>query len=119
VILGEAAILRHIGGRAVMRRQLEALVDAVGVSDSPWDFRMFPLSMATREEFRSSFTILEFPDSADGQVVQVDDRWTTTYLEGEVTVTRHAHLFDEIGKSALSRSESIERLLREIDELRA
>jgi transcriptional regulator with XRE-family HTH domain len=61
-ILGEAAVSRAIGGRAVMRRQLEQLKELSNRSDT--SLQVLPFAAGAHPRMRGAFTILEFSDDS-------------------------------------------------------
>lgn len=89
-ILDEAALRRLVGGAGVMRRQLAHLKSLV--QERTADIRVLPFRLGAHEVMRGPFTVLEFADPADddvlylensrGDVFQRDDpEFTTPYKE--------------------------------------
>jgi transcriptional regulator with XRE-family HTH domain len=63
VVLDEAVLLREIGGREVMRKQLARLV---GYRDNPWvNIQVLPFSMGAHAATMGSFNLLRFDDDPD------------------------------------------------------
>ncbi|MDV9198240.1 helix-turn-helix domain-containing protein [Streptomyces sp. Wh19] len=63
VVLSEAALLQEVGGRDVMRAQLERLL---GFRDNPWvQIQVLPFSVGQHTGMMGSFTLLRFEDDPD------------------------------------------------------
>lgn len=63
VVLSEAALLQEVGGRDVMRAQLERLL---GFRDDPWvQIQVLPFSVGQHTGMMGSFTLLRFEDDPD------------------------------------------------------
>ncbi|MFD8748351.1 helix-turn-helix transcriptional regulator [Streptomyces sp. NPDC059616] len=63
VVLSEAALLQEVGGRDVMRGQLERLL---GFRDDPWvQIQVLPFSVGQHTGMMGSFTLLRFEDDPD------------------------------------------------------
>ncbi|MEV5202104.1 helix-turn-helix transcriptional regulator [Streptomyces sp. NPDC053720] len=63
IVLSEAALLQEVGGRDVMRGQLERLL---GFRDDPWvQIQVLPFSVGQHTGMMGSFTLLRFEDDPD------------------------------------------------------
>ncbi|MCX4848188.1 helix-turn-helix transcriptional regulator [Streptomyces sp. NBC_00893] len=63
VVLSEAALLQEVGGRDVMRAQLERLL---GFRDDPWvQIQVLPFSVGQHTGMMGSFNLLRFEDDPD------------------------------------------------------
>ncbi|MCX5500312.1 helix-turn-helix transcriptional regulator [Streptomyces sp. NBC_00053] len=63
VVLSEAALLQEVGGRDVMRGQLERLL---GFRDDPWvQIQVLPFSVGQHTGMMGSFNLLRFEDDPD------------------------------------------------------
>ncbi|ADP78724.1 helix-turn-helix domain-containing protein [Pseudofrankia inefficax] len=70
-LLDEPVILRAVGGKDVMRRQLRHLREQMEQSNIT--VRVVPLSYGLYEHVRVPYTLLEFPDPADEDVLYLED----------------------------------------------
>ncbi|MZD05779.1 helix-turn-helix domain-containing protein [Streptomyces sp. SID5785] len=112
-ICHEAALRNLVGGRSVMRGQLERLL---GVGDStsvtlqvlPFDSAPHPITGA--------FTILGFPDPEDPDVVYRDGITDAVYLEGEPHVREYTRAFELIQAAALDTKRSRQLISRTLKE---
>jgi transcriptional regulator with XRE-family HTH domain len=117
VILSEVAIIRLIGGAAVMRRQLQALLADLDGPLGFVDFRLTPLTAEARGALGGPFTIMKYADPSDQNVVYLEGREGAHYLESDGDVTRYEQIFSGLERDSLSRDESVERLAQEIERL--
>ncbi|NNH75100.1 XRE family transcriptional regulator [Nocardia uniformis] len=123
VILWEAVLRDQIGGPAVMREQLEWLIE---VSTLPnVSIRMVPFDGAGHLGSRvGSFVLLEFPKlSATGltepPVIFVEEWAGDLYLEREPEVTRYRNALAEISRVALDPDTTKQTVLAMAKEYRA
>lgn len=105
VALGEAALLTEVGGREVMREQLDHLAmlarDVRNV-----EIRVLPFSAGARPALGRNFTILSFPDDADPDVIFAE---SVTYfvLEDEIAeVERFRDAYNQIWNMTLEETRS-------------
>lgn len=105
LILDEAVIRRPIGGPEVMAGQLKHLVEA-----SHWPnltLQVLPFSAGAHSALTGPFTILEFPERTDDDVVYLDSWGGPIYLEKERDVRMCAEAFDRLRAAALSTNDSV------------
>jgi transcriptional regulator with XRE-family HTH domain len=115
IILDEGAIRRHIGGTAVMRRQLEHLTKA-----SRWPnvtLQVLAFECGAHAGLTGPFTILEFPERTDPDVAYTESVSGMIYLEKDRDVRSCAEAFDRMRAAALSPGASLELIHRALDEL--
>jgi transcriptional regulator with XRE-family HTH domain len=115
IILDEAAIRRNIGGDAVMRRQLQHLVEA-----SRWSnvtLQVLAFDCGAHAGLIGPFSILEFPERTDPEVAYTECLGGMIYLEKDREVRACAEAFDRMRASALSPAASVELIQRAADEL--
>jgi transcriptional regulator with XRE-family HTH domain len=79
MVLDEAALRRPIGGRAVMRRQIEALIEAAELPNL--HLQVLPLSAGGHAAAGGAFTILRFPDAELRDVVYTEQLTTALFLD--------------------------------------
>jgi transcriptional regulator with XRE-family HTH domain len=106
LILDEGAIRRNIGGPAVMRGQLEHLIEA-----SRWSnvtLQILAFEAGAHAGLIGPFSILEFPERADSDVAYTESVGGMIYLEKDREVRACAEAFDRMRASALSPAASVE-----------
>jgi transcriptional regulator with XRE-family HTH domain len=115
VVLNEAVIRRVVGGAEVMRRQLVHLAE-VSATGSNVTLQVLPFGAGAHPAMFGAFTLMEFPDPADGDVVYLEADTGALYLEKEDDVRRYRLILDYLRAQALGPAESrdlIARLSRE------
>jgi hypothetical protein len=112
-IIDEYVLMRHVGGEAVMRTQLERLLEA---GQHPRTvIQILPRTVVTHPGLEGPFTVLGFDEGED--VLHVDGffQGRTTADRGEVAVA--AHTYDLLRAMALSPDASAELIGRHLKEL--
>ncbi|MEU6356796.1 helix-turn-helix transcriptional regulator [Streptomyces sp. NPDC047072] len=104
-IVNEGALRNIIGDRALMREQLEHVLDSaelpcVTVQVLPFDAGTYPAT--------GTFTMLGFPDQEDPDLVYRDGITDAVYLEGEHHVREYTRAFDGLRAAALSPQRSVQ-----------
>jgi transcriptional regulator with XRE-family HTH domain len=110
LILDEGAIRRTIAGPAVMRGQLEHLIEA-----SRWSnvtLQILAFEAGAHAGLIGPFSILEFPERADSDVAYTESVGGMIYLEKDREVRACAEAFDRMRASALSPAASVELIQR-------
>jgi len=102
-VVNEAALRHVIGDQALMREQLERVLDSAELSSVtlqvlPFDSGTYPAT--------GSFTMLGFPDQEDPDLVYRDGITDAVYLEGEHHVREYTRAFDGLRAAALSPQRS-------------
>jgi len=105
VVLDEAALRRHIGGRAVMHQQLERLIEVAALPNVT--LQVLPFTSGEHAGLDGDFTIIGFPDPADPNVVCISMTTSDVWLEEAEVVRQYDHMFDLLRAGALSPAESI------------
>jgi len=106
LILDEGAIRRNIGGRGVMRPQLEHLIQA-----SRWSnvtLQILAFEAGAHAGLVGPFSILEFPERTDSDVAYTESVGGMIYLEKDREVRACTEAFDRMRAAALSPSASLE-----------
>ncbi len=106
LILDEGAIRRNVGGSAVMRRQLEQLVQA-----SRWPnvtLQILSFASGAHAGLTGPFAILEFPERTDSDVAYTESVGGMIYLEKDREVRACVEAFDRMRAAALSPVASVE-----------
>jgi transcriptional regulator with XRE-family HTH domain len=114
LVLNEAALHRQVGGEATMHEQLAHLLEVS--RSNKVVLQVLPYTAGAHPAMDGAFEILRFPDAADPDVVYVQYRRGSIYLENPADVAAYAELFDHLRARALGPDESrtlIARLARE------
>jgi transcriptional regulator with XRE-family HTH domain len=115
LILGEGAIRRNIGGTKVMQPQLEHLIRA---SRRPnVTLQILSFEAGAHAGLVGPFSILEFPEPDDADVVYTDSVGGMIYLEKDREVRACAEVFDRMRAAALSPAVSVELIQKVLGEL--
>jgi transcriptional regulator with XRE-family HTH domain len=104
LILNEAVISRMVGSAEVMHGQLTHLLEA-----GTWPnvtLQVLPLSGGVHPGLSGPFTILEFPDRNDPDVVYTEGVAGQAYLEGNLEVQACEEVFEQLQAAALSPADS-------------
>jgi len=104
-VIDEAALHRLMGGAEVMLGQLAHLVE---VADLPnVTLQVLPFAKGAHAGVIGAFTVIEFPDPTDNDVVYVDSPAGSIYLEKDKDLRRYTLVFDHLRAAALPPDESI------------
>ncbi|MEV5611886.1 helix-turn-helix transcriptional regulator [Streptomyces sp. NPDC052225] len=103
-VLDEAALKRAVGGRHVMREQLEHLVEQ---SQLPHvTVQVIPFEMGAHPGLNGQYAILEFPDAADSSVVYIEGVTSDLYLEKANDVQKYSVMYEHLRAQALNVEQS-------------
>ncbi len=114
IVLNEAAIRRQVGGRATMHEQLGHLM-TVSQSNKVV-LQVLTYAAGAHPAMDGAFEILRFPEAADPDVVYLQYRRGSIYLEDSADVEAYAELFDPLRARALGPDESRALIARLADE---
>jgi transcriptional regulator with XRE-family HTH domain len=109
-ILDEAVLHRVVGGPAVMKAQLEHLIEAS--SQPRITIQVIPYEVGAHPALDSIFTIVEFDGGVPG-VVYVEGLVGSIYLERPDDLDRYRQVFDRLSSIALSPEDSV-ALMRKV-----
>jgi len=115
IILDEGAIRRKVGGAAIMRHQLEHLVQA-----SRWPnvtLQVLAFESGAHAGLIGPFAILEFPERTDPDVAHTESPGGMIYLEKDREVRACAEAFDRMRAEALSPAASVDLIQQAAREL--
>lgn len=118
VVLDEAALLRRIGNRGLMRAQLERLA---AVADMPnVELRVMPLdreiALAAGSFVIMSFGFRSAAEAASlGDIVSTENLNTELYVDGETDTHLYRLFFDAVAKASLSPAESRDMIVTTIE----
>jgi transcriptional regulator with XRE-family HTH domain len=116
VVLDEAILKRPIGGPSLMRRQLQHLVDEA--SKPNITLQVLPFGAGVHGGLDGEFTILQYPDPADPDVVYLETAAGQRYDESGDVARRYNLIFDRLQEAALKPEESVRALTDAIRDLR-
>jgi transcriptional regulator with XRE-family HTH domain len=114
-VLDEAVLRRRVGGRQVMRQQLERLIDATALPSVT--LQVLPFASGAHAAMDGEFTILKYPEPADPDVVFIENTGGDVYLEDPDVTRRYSSIFDHLRATALDPAESVRILAATKDEL--
>ncbi len=104
-VLDEAVLRRVVGGRAVMRAQLERVIDVSGLPNVT--VQIIPYAAGAHPALDSIFTILEFAGPVPA-IVYVEGLVGQIYLERPQDADRYRQIFERLCTMALNPQESID-----------
>jgi len=108
-VLDEASLRREVGGRAVLRAQLEHLIRSVEAPNIT--IQILPYDRGAHGALTGSFTILEFHDPSEPSVAYVDSPGGNLYLQKPPDMRRFEKTFAALRGAALDEAGS-ERWMR-------
>jgi transcriptional regulator with XRE-family HTH domain len=114
-ILDEAVVRRPVGGREVMRGQLERLLDMAMRPEIT--VQVLPFDCGAHAGHMGPFSILEFPNRTDSEVAYVESVAGYLYLEKDRDVRARVEAFDRLRAAALAPAASIELIAKVAEEL--
>jgi transcriptional regulator with XRE-family HTH domain len=104
VVMDEAALRRKVGGREVMREQIEHLI---GLSSLATTFVQFiPFSRGAYIAMDLPFVILGFPDPADPDIACIGYQTGILWIEDTADVDQYNLFFRHLQAAALSPADS-------------
>jgi transcriptional regulator with XRE-family HTH domain len=115
VIHDESVIRRLVGGTAVMRMQLSHLL-AVAVRPGV-TMQVLPFESGAHAGSSGSFSVMEFPERTDADVVFLDSVAGVIFLEKDKDVRERTDAFDRLRAAALSPAASADLVARVSREL--
>ena len=105
VLLDESVLRRPVGGPAVMRGQLDRLLED---AERPClTLQVLPVSTGAHAGMDGPFTIFGFPAPAEPDIVALDSAADALYLEGAEDLRRYRRVFELLLPAALTPEESI------------
>jgi len=104
VVLDEAVLSRPVGGDAVMRAQLERLVEAAALPNVT--LQILPFEAGAHAGMDGTFAILDFPEQSDPAVVYAENATGGLFLEKAEELRKYDFIFDHIRAAALRPEES-------------
>ncbi|MDA8369101.1 MAG: helix-turn-helix transcriptional regulator [Nocardiopsaceae bacterium] len=104
IVLDEAVLRRKVGGPEVMSAQLRHLL--MLAEQENVTIRVLPSEVGEHPATAGEFTILQFPEEDDTDVVHVEAMTSSLYVEEEAEVFRYTLAFNQLCSLALDPPES-------------
>ncbi|MCZ4121319.1 helix-turn-helix domain-containing protein [Streptomyces sp. H39-S7] len=103
-IVSEGALRQLVGGRDVMRAQLDHLLRLSHLSQV--NLQVLPFRAGAHPGMTSAFNIVSFTETGAMDVVYMDTTSSTLWLESPTDAARHAALFDRTARLSLAQHDS-------------
>jgi len=104
VVLDEACLRRVVGGRRVMREQLEHLAEQSRLPHVT--VQVLPFGVGAHAGLTGQYAILEFADLADSSVVYIEGVTSDLYLEKPHEVQKYVFMYEHLRAQSLNPEES-------------
>jgi transcriptional regulator with XRE-family HTH domain len=115
VVMDEAALRRQVGGREIMRQQIEHLLE---LSSTPTTFVQFlPFGAGGYVALDLPFVILSFPDPADAGVTAIGYATGVLWIEDTAEVDQYNIFFRHLQAAALSLADSAALMTSVLEDL--
>ncbi|SBW28850.1 helix-turn-helix domain-containing protein [Protofrankia symbiont of Coriaria ruscifolia] len=108
VVLDEAVLHRPVGGKAVMRTQLEHLLKRAELPNIT--LQVVPFAAGAHAGMGSTFAILGFPDPTDHDVVYIEEATGSLYMERAAEIRHYRLKADYLRAAALRPDQSLEKI---------
>ncbi len=115
IMLDEAAVHRLVGSAELMRDQLRHLVSTAGWPNVT--IQVLPFAIGAHAGMDGNFSILEYADAPELDVVFAENAAGGLFLEKEEEIRRYREIFEDLRASALSPGESASLLAERAREL--
>jgi hypothetical protein len=115
VVVNEAALRRHVGGRAVMREQLRHLGELAKRPNVV--VQVLPFSAGAHPAMTGSFIMLHFPAANGEPTIFVEVDSGALYPDRPADFDRYTWMFDQLRDLALSPAKSMALVSRVKEEL--
>ena len=110
-IIDEGALRRPVGGRAVMRAQLNRLIEVAGLRHVT--VQVVPFRRGGHAAAGGSFTVLRFGEADMPDVVYIEHLTSALYLDKREDVDHYMEVMNQLSTEALTPAET-KRFLAEI-----
>ena len=110
-VLDEGALRRPVGGRAVMRAQLQRLIELAELRHVT--VQVVPFARGGHAAAGGSFTMLRFADPDVPDVVYIEQLSSALYLDKREHVDHYLEVMNELSTEALTPAQS-KRFMAEI-----
>ena len=113
-VVDEAALRRPVGGREVMRGQVERLIEAAKLPNVT--LQALGFDSGAHPAMVGSFSVLRFPDKELPDVVYLEHLTSASYLNKPDEVDRYLHVMESICVRAAPPERTVELLDQILDE---
>jgi hypothetical protein len=113
-VVDEAALRRPVGGREVMRTQLERLIEAAELPNVT--LQVLPFAAGAHPAMVGAFSVLRFADQELPDVVYLEHLTSAIYLNKEDDVDQYLHVMETICVRAAPPDRTVEILGRILKE---
>jgi hypothetical protein len=117
-VMDEGVLHRRIGGRDILRAQLEYVLKISELPRVTVQILPFDAREVTSSGTQGSFSILEFPEPLDPDAVYVENVAGELLLEDPLDVAEFKIAFQKLGSAALSPPDSLALIANRAAELR-
>ncbi|MET9966600.1 helix-turn-helix transcriptional regulator [Streptomyces sp. NPDC006356] len=104
-VLHEGVLRQLVGGRDVMRAQLDHVLEAARLSNVC--VQVVPFGAGAHPGMTSAFTVVSFAEPGALDLVQADTLSTKVWLESEADAARHNAIFERITRLGLAQRDSL------------
>jgi transcriptional regulator with XRE-family HTH domain len=116
LVLEEFALRRPVGGPSVLRAQVQRLRRAMASMPS-LTLQILPLTVGAHAAMDGAFTVYQFSEPTDPDVVYFEHAAADMYLESPEQVELYSRAFERIQAEALAPDESLLFLTRFLDNI--
>jgi hypothetical protein len=114
-VIDEGALRRPVGGRAVMRGQLNRLIEVAGLRQVT--IQVVPFSRGGHAAAGGSFTVLRFGDQDVPDVVYIEQLTSALYLDKREDVDHYLEVMNHLSTEALTPARTAQFLAEIIKEM--
>jgi hypothetical protein len=114
-VIDEGALRRPVGGRAVMRGQLNRLIEVAGLRQVT--IQVVPFSRGGHAAAGGSFTVLRFGDQDVPDVVYIEQLTSALYLDKREDVDHYLEVMNHLSTEALTPARTAHFLAEIIKEM--
>ena len=114
-VVDEAALRRPVGGKDVMRGQLERLIEATKLPNVT--LQILPFASGAHPAMVGSFSVLRFPDEELPDIVYLEHLTSALYLNKPDEVDQYLHVMESICVRAAAPDQTVELLDQILAEL--
>jgi hypothetical protein len=104
-IIDEPVLHRPVGGAAVMRGQLQRLVEAAALDSV--ELQVLPIGIGAHPAMGGAFAVLSFEGLGEPDMAYVEHTWGSVHVEKKEDVARARLMFDHLRSVALDPAASV------------
>jgi hypothetical protein len=115
-VIDEAVLRRPIGGRAVLRGQVRALLEATALPNVR--LQLIPLHVGGHAGAGGAFTILRFGEDDIPDVIYIEQLTGSLYIDRREEVDQYAEAMERLclqAETPTQTSDTLARILKELD----